>query len=214
MGRWSIAPLLVAGLCAAGPRTAAEPLKITEDPQRDAWQLPLIVLGLLGIDAGSTVADLHADTGYFTALLAYDVGTAGRVLAVDTRQKALDAIMARPELLRERIVPLLARPADPGLPAGQVDLAFSANAWHRLSKRARYLEALARGLAPGGRVVVIDWREGQLPVGPPEKKRLPREQVVQEFEAAGYRLIAESIALPYQYCLMFSAPAARPQAGR
>jgi len=214
MGRWGAALLLIALLVAAGPAGRAAGPALTDDPERDAWQLPLAVLGVLGIDEGSTVAELFADRGYFAALMAYEVGPTGRVLAVDSRQPALDRLMARPGLLSDRITPVLARGQDPGLPAGQVDLALVANAWHRVPKRPRYLDALARVLAPGARVAVIDWRAGRLPVGPPEKKRLAREQVVREFEAAGYRLVAESVALPYQYFLIFKAPAPEVAAPR
>jgi hypothetical protein len=62
-------------------------------------------------------------------------------------------------------------------------------------------------LAPDGRVAVVDWRQGVLPVGPPPEHRLAREAVVSEMAASGYRLVAEPDLLPYQYFLVFTATA-------
>ena len=82
------------------------------------------------------------------------------------------------------------------------------NTWHHIKKRSRYLDKLARALGPEGRLVLIDYRQGELPVGPRPKHKLSREQVVGEFTEAGWQLVSESVALPYQYLLIFLPPAA------
>jgi ubiquinone/menaquinone biosynthesis C-methylase UbiE len=58
-------------------------------------------------------------------------------------------------------------------------------------------------LKPGGRVVVIDFKNQDIPVGPPPEHKLAREQVVDELSAAGYRLVSAPDVLPYQYFLIF-----------
>jgi hypothetical protein len=42
-----------------------------------------------------------------------------------------------------------------------------------------------------------------IPVGPPPQHKLAREQIVEEFGTAGYRLVSEPDILPYQYFLIF-----------
>lgn len=54
-----------------------------ERTERDTWQRPARVMEELGIKAGSSVADIGAGGGYFTARLAARVGPKGKVLAED-----------------------------------------------------------------------------------------------------------------------------------
>ena len=65
-------------------------------------------------------------------------------------------------------------------------------------------------LAPGGRVAVIDWQQGKLPVGPPPDHKLARSVVVEEMSQAGYQLVGAPDVLPYQYFLVFTPGPQRP----
>ncbi len=180
---------------------------IFEDPERDTWQKPELVLDFLGLRPGQVVADLGAGTGYFTVRLARRVGVSGRVYAVDIEPKLIAYLgeRAKKEDLPQ-VVAVLAEPDDPKLPQGTLDLVLVVDTWHHIDDRLRYLERLARVLRPGGRVAVVDFREGELPVGPPPDHKLSREHIVGEFAEAGWHLVAESDALPYQYVLVFVPP--------
>lgn len=183
-----------------------------ESPERDAWQRPLDVIRLLAISPGEVVADLGAGTGYFTRLLAIKVGDRGKVLAVDVAPEMLAYIDAREDIVPGRVETVLADKKDPRLPAGGVDLILTVNTWHHIKKRGRYLERLEQALKADGRMVVVDFRrDGEFSVGPPPSERISREDVVEEFERAGWTLASESLALPYQYYLTFYPP--RPATG-
>lgn len=58
-------------------------------------------------------------------------------------------------------------------------------------------------LAPGGRVAIVEYDPEAEGPGPPRRVRLPRETVIAELEAAGYRLVADHDLLPRQYFLVF-----------
>ena len=175
-----------------------------ESPDRWDWQKPLVVLQVLALTRGQVVADIGAGTGYFTWRLAAWVGTAGKVYAVDIEPEMLQFIDSRPDFERfHNIETVLAAPDDPKLPPARVDVALVVNTWHHIDGRLGYLERLRKSLRPGGRVAIVDWREGDLPQGPPAGSKLSREAVLQEFAEAGWLLVAESRALPYQYMLVF-----------
>ena len=121
--------------------------------------------------------------------------------AVDIDAKLLEMSL---KTAPPNVTPVLASPDDPRLPDGSSDLIFFCDVVHHIENRALYLEKVKRALKPGGRVVVIDFHKRQLKVGPPPEMKIGRAEMVQEFEAAGFRLIDEQGFLPYQYFLSFS----------
>lgn len=185
----------------------AERAKSWDSKERDAWQNPEIVMRLLALATGDVVADLGCGTGYFTRLLSGIVGAEGLVYAVDVEQAMLDHLMEREDILFPgNIVTVLADPHDPKLPEGKLDLIFTGNTWHHLDKRLEYLDRLERALKTYGRLAIVDWREGELPEGPPPGHKVPRDTVVRELQERGWTLTSESVGLPYQYFLIFEAP--------
>jgi predicted methyltransferase len=179
-----------------------------DDPERHDWQKPMTVFRMLGLAEGQEVADLGAGTGYFTRLLSSMVGVSGKVYAVDVEQAMLDHIVNRDDLDpgMDNIIPVLADPNDPKLPEGELDVVLIVNTWHHIDRRVKYLRRLIKSVKPSGSIGLIDWRMGDLPMGPPEDHRLSRERVIREFEKVGWQLDAESVALPYQYFLIFLPP--------
>jgi ubiquinone/menaquinone biosynthesis C-methylase UbiE len=177
---------------------------VFDDPSRDAWQKPAEVVAALGLRPGMTVADLGAGTGYFSRHLSAAVGAEGKVLAVDTEPNMIAQLRERAKAEGTgNVVPILAAPDDPRLPAHATDLILIVDTFHHIDDRLTYLRGLRRCLRPGGRVAVIDWQKRDLPVGPPPEHKLAREQVLEEMEAAGYTLADEPGILPYQYFLVF-----------
>jgi SAM-dependent methyltransferase len=116
---------------------------------------------------GGTWADLGAGSGTFTRALAELVGAEGRVYAVERDPRAVDALTR----LAGRgagasVIPVRAdftAPFDlPGLGGASLDGILMANALHFVPEPAPVLEALARRLRPGGRLVVVEY-DGRKP---------------------------------------------------
>lgn len=179
-----------------------------DDPARDAWQQPHEVLKALGLKDGDVVADIGAGSGYFALRFARHVG-AGRVLAVDVAQPMLDELAKRAAAAAlTNVTPVLARPDDPTLPAAGVNVVFTCDTWHHIEQRPAYLAKVKQALAPGGRLVILDFHK-HAPVGPPASMKLTREEVLAEVQAAGFVLTGEPTFLPHQYFLVFTPSPAR-----
>ena len=179
--------------------------KVFDDPQRDAWQRPDALVAALALQPGQTVADVGAGTGYLTARLSKAVGPNGTVLAIETEPTLVTHLCERAE--REQtanVVPILTSKDQPRLPGGAVDVILLLDTYHHLDHRHAYLPRLARALRAAGRVAVVDWKAGDMPHGPPEDHKLPRQQVIDEMQAAGFRLTDEPDVLPSQYFLVFT----------
>ena len=102
------------------------------------------------------------------------------------------------------VVPLLAAPDDPKLPEGQVDVILICDTYHHINDRLSYFERLKRSLRPGGRLAIVDFKPGDLPVGPPPEHKLAPEFVTGELTKIGWRLAQQPEILPYQYFLILA----------
>ena len=179
------------------PPSSDEYAKVLEDPSRDEWQKPHDVVMALNLKPTDTVADIGAGSGYFARRFAIH---AGRVFAVDIDEKLLGMVRAKAPANLETIV---AAPDDPHLPQRSIDMVFFCDVLHHIENRPAYFAKLARALKPGGRIVVIDFYKKDLPVGPPPSMKLADQEVIAEFQKAGFALSKRLDSLPYQYFLFF-----------
>lgn len=185
-------------------------VKVFDDPARDAWQKPAALVAALGIPKKAVVADIGAGTGYFNPHLAAAVGRKGRVIAVDVERSLVDHMVRR--AVQEgtpQVEPRLGRFEDPGLLPGEADLILMVDTYHHIDRRRDYFARLKGALAPGGRLVIVDFKQGELPVGPPPDHRIPAEVVETELAEVGYQLVAAPEVLPHQFVRVFQADVAR-----
>lgn len=175
-------------------------VKAFDDPARDAWQQPAALVAALQVTPGSTVADIGAGTGYFNRTLAAAVGPTGRVIAVDIEPNLVEHMKTRAAAEGSpQVEARLGAPSDPKLAAGEVDLVLLVDTYHHIDGRRDYFTRLGAALKPQGRLVVVDFKPGEQPVGPPADHKVPPEQVKQELAAAGWSLVADLELLPYQF---------------
>ncbi len=179
-------------------------VRVFDDPARADWQKPEEVAAALRLKPGMIVADLGAGTGYFIRYLSKAVAPGGIVLAIDTEPAMVNYIGARAG--RDgltNVVPVLAQADDPFLPRERVDRVLIVDTYHHIDDRLNYFGRMRDSLAPGGRVVVVDFHKRPLPVGPPLEHKLERSFVVEEMAQAGWTLEREETFLPHQYFLVF-----------
>ena len=131
------------------------------DDARDPWQRPLAVIDALALSREETVVDVGAGAGYFARHLA---ALARRVIAVEPERTWW------PQLTRFEVVGSLLEVRGP------VDLVFAANVLRFLGAEER-----ARVRAIASRLVLIDWKPGPRPVGPPAEDAVPMEEAVCAF---------------------------------
>ena len=174
-----------------------------DDPGRAEWQKPDSVAAALPLGPGKVVLDIGAGTGYFNRAFATRVRPGGIVLAADIEPAMIAHMLerARREETPE-VFPLLVPPDEPRVPL-PVDVVFICDTIHHIDDRLEYLRKVRAILKPRGVVAVVDFKSGDIPVGPPPEHRIARELVIEEMAAAGFRLAREERSLPYQYFLVF-----------
>jgi SAM-dependent methyltransferase len=177
-------------------------LGLLETPDRAAWQKPEQIMDALKIAENAKVADIGAGGGFFTIRLARRVGPNGFVYAEDVQQPMLEAIKRR--VIREElknVETVLGTANNPNLPAGTLDAILFVDGYQEVedADRVPFLRNIARGLKPGGRLGIVNYKPGR--GGPGPDVRVPIGVVETDATAAGLRVI-DRADLPFQYLLV------------
>jgi len=180
-----------------------------EDPKRQAWQDPKFVMEALGDLTNLVIADIGAGTGYFTFQLAVH---ANKVIAIDIEQRFLNYIEDRKsemynKELAEKIETRLTSPDRPSLNNKEADLVLIVNTVGYIKDRALYMKILLRGMNDNGRIVIVDYSEGELPVGPPKEDKVGVNEISEVLENAGFIVdLIDRKSLQYQYLIKAHKP--------
>ncbi|MCE9634316.1 MAG: class I SAM-dependent methyltransferase [Planctomycetes bacterium] len=183
---------------------------VLDDPQRDEWQRPDDVVGALSIRPGERIADVGCGTGYFTLRLLRATGATGHVVAVDVQQGMLDILERRLDADAKTRVTLRRNAPDRPLDRSDaVDLVLCANTLYEVGAAdvAQFVQSMADGLAPGGRLAVVDWRPTQMRLGPPLEVRMTPARVRELALRAGLAPSQDVDLLPTHMFLVFTKPA-------
>jgi ubiquinone/menaquinone biosynthesis C-methylase UbiE len=172
---------------------------------RDEEEQPKRAIDALNIPKGATVADIGAGSGYMTALLARQVGPAGKVYANDIQARMLDLLrryIAQQKLTN--VEPVLGAIDDPKLPAGAIDLALMVDVYHEFSEPQKMLRGIRTALKPDGRMALMEYRgeDPSVPIKPEHKMTVAQGRA--EIEPEGFRFSKTIEVLPIQHIIIFT----------
>jgi ubiquinone/menaquinone biosynthesis C-methylase UbiE len=160
----------------------------------------------LGIKPGMTVCDLGCGNGFYTLKLAEMVGPKGKILAVDIQSEMLRLLNERAKEAKvANVEPILGTLIDPRLPEGKVELILCVDVYHEFSHPVHMLAALRKSLAPGGRLVLVEFRKEDPKVPIKELHKMSKAQIRKELEPNGFKLVEEFDKLPWQHVMFFEA---------
>lgn len=174
---------------------------------RDQEEKPEVVLAAMELREGMTVAEIGAGTGYFSRRIGKVLGPSGKVLAVDIQPKML-------ELLKEyaakegvgNLVPIVSTESDPKLPEHGVDRILLVDVYHEFQKPQEMLAKIKGALAPGGRVILVEYRaEDDSAKHILVAHRMSVDQVLAEWLPAGFELVRREESLPSQHLFVFTS---------
>jgi len=177
---------LVLGVTAiAGQQTGLTPGQIATAEV----EVPLLV-DILALKPGMTVADVGAGFGAWTIRFSKWIGPSGRVFATEIGASQLASL--RESVKKEgltNVTVVEGAPRSTNLPANCCDAIFIRDAYHHLTEPQDILKSFAAALKPGGRLAIIDFPprpNSQIPDGVPKDRAghgVPPEVVEREGRA-------------------------------
>ncbi len=176
-----------------------------ERAERASEDRPEIVLAAMSLENGDVVAEVGAGTGFFTRRLAAAVAPDGRVVANDIQPEML-------ELMKEylerggitNVEQILGNEDDPLLPDNTFDWILLVDVYHEFQQPEPMLAGIREALKPDGRVALVEYRaEGSTAAHVSRRHRMSKDQVLSEWQPAGFEIVEVIDDLPSQHLFIF-----------
>ncbi len=182
-----------------------------ERDDRELVEQPDKVIAAMELESGDVVADIGSGSGYFTRRLAKAVLPDGKVYGVDIQPEmnaALEENCKKEGITNVEVV--LSDEADPKLPPASIDWMLLVDVYHEFQQPKPMLAKMLEALKPGGRVALVEYRLlGDTAAHIKQEHRMSVEQVMAEWEPAGFVLETRHEFLPTQHLFIFQKPAAK-----
>ena len=177
-----------------------------ERKSRATEEKPDLTVQKLELEPDDVVADIGAGSGYFSFRMAQQVPE-GKVYAVDIQPEMLDAVASTKEKRNiTNVETVLGREDNPNLPPASIDLALMVDAYHEFAYPREMMEGIVTALKPGGRVVLLEYRQENPMIMIKPLHKMTQKQVKKELKAVGLKWQTTKQFLPEQHFLVFSKP--------
>lgn len=175
-----------------------------ERSEREREERTDLLVPVLELKAGMTVADVGAGTGYFTWRMARAVAPGGKVFASDVQPEMI-ALLKR--AMGERgvanVVPVQAGVKDAGLEPASLELALLVDVYHELEYPFEVMSGVVRALKPGARLVLVEYRAEDPGVPIKALHKMSVAQVRREMALHALQWEKSIDVLPWQHVLVF-----------
>jgi len=208
----ALAILLTGAPAAQAPRQpapvfGAEHAQWLEREGREESEKPDEVVAAMKLRDGQVVAEIGCGTGFFSRRLAKAVGPHGKVYAEDIQSGMLDLLKKYAAKDGDaNIITVLGAETDPKLPQGTMDWILLVDVYHEFQEPKPMLAKIREALKPDGRVALVEYRAEDHTadhISPPH--RMSVDQILKEWQPAGFELVQRVETLPSQHLLVFKA---------
>lgn len=168
---------------------------------------PTKIFKEVGVQSGFHVADFGCGSGYITLPLARFVSNNGKVYAIDVMKDVLtlvhDKALQQGSMNVQTVWADLEVVGGSKLSDASLDMVFLKDNYFQLEKPKEVLKEVVRVLKKGAKLVVIDWKKGKGPVGPPNDLRKDEAEVVKLAEGVGLKQAGVVHVDPYHFGYIF-----------
>ncbi|MFA5184537.1 MAG: methyltransferase domain-containing protein [Patescibacteria group bacterium] len=167
------------------------------------------ILSKIGIEERQQVAELGCGNfGFFVFPLARLVGRYGRVYAVDILKSTLAEITKEAKKANlPQITPVWSNLEifkATNIPISSLDSALLVNVINQSEKRLEIIREAIRLLKRGGRLLIVEWKNIDIPFGPSPERRVRLDSLKTAAPKIGLGIKEEFEAGPYHYGLILT----------
>lgn len=185
---------------------AQEYIKWFEGDDRAVYVRRHEIISTLNLKPGSSAADIGAGTGFFSFLMAKQVGPEGIVYAIDIAANFVNYIKETAEKKGLRNVHAIQNTQHSALLGEKsVDTVLICDTYHHFEYPFDMLASIRKALKPGGMLVLVDFEriKGKTEDWILKMVRAGKRQFMDEINAAGFELIDEVPFTEEHYILRF-----------
>jgi ubiquinone/menaquinone biosynthesis C-methylase UbiE len=170
---------------------------------------PLHVVRMIGVHAGSRVADVGTGSGAYALALARVVGEEGRVYAIDVQKDMLTRLAneasKRGYKNLEMIWGDVDRTGGSKIADHSLDIVLFSNVLFQLEAKDIALQEMHRILKPEGVLAIIEWSDSFNGMGPHPDEVVTAAQAKHLADAAGFSLRQDFAAGTHHYGILFNS---------
>lgn len=182
-----------------------------DEARRREFVDPNLLVELIEPNDGDNVADFGAGAGFFSIPLARAVAPTGKVYAIDINPNNLSIIRGKADFDRVgEFIELMEGNVETGagidIRKHSLDAVVLSSVLSQFEKKGDVIDQAFNLLKPGGYLVIFEWHQRDMLLGPAPKARIAKEDVINMlFKGTGKVNLARDVDVGfYHYCLIFT----------
>lgn len=178
-------------------------IQFLDREDRKIWQKPQEIVDQMQLKGNERVLDLGAGSGYFSFPISQKL-TTGRLFAADVEPEMIRHIHHHAMLKGiQNIEVKLIDPQKPEIP-NNIDIVFMCDVMHHIASPIEWMSGIVKQLPSGAQFHIIEFKQGEIPNGPPESAKIAPEKLLEIAKSSGLELDHEvKDLLPYQIYYIF-----------
>lgn len=178
-------------------------IQFLDREDRKIWQKPEEVVEAMQLKGNERVLDLGAGSGYFSFPISKKL-TSGRLFAADVEPEMIRHIHHNAMLKGvQNIEVKLIDPKTPEIPEN-IDVVFMCDVMHHIANPVEWMTGVVKQLPSGAQFHIIEFKQGDIPNGPPESAKIAPEKLLDIAKSSGLALERQvDDLLPYQIYYIF-----------
>ena len=182
-------------------RSAVEMAAQFESPSRPVYCYRMEIVGLLDLRPGMSVAEIGAGSGFLSRIIAGQVSSSGKVVAIELDAKMVTYMNERARAERlSNFTAIRGQLTSTGLERASMDVIVIVNTYSFFDRPDEMLRSVAKALKPGGLLLIVDFpRAGR----GANAEGVNAEDVIASVAKFGLKKIAESSVISEHYAIKF-----------
>lgn len=174
-----------------------------ERESREKEERTDLLIQLLPLKKGMTIADIGAGTGYLSRRMSEKIGEKGVVYAVDVQPEMIGKLksLAKKHI---NIQPILSQVDDVKLPDNSIDMAIMVDVYHELEYPFETVQSLLKALKPQGQLILVEYRAEDDKVKIKEIHKMREAQIIKELSIHPLKWQTTIHSLPWQHVVIFT----------